>query len=108
MVVAEEVASGLRLVTRPTSTVTCASSRDRPGQNRLSMPALEALAMVAISSRLQPRRSRTRSSFDSRTLLERRLRCRAQARGWEAGSCTQQRAEFLMHFGLDAATMSRR
>ena len=104
-VVAEEVASGLRLVTRPDLHGYLRKLFEITGQNRLSMPALETLAIVAYrqpitAPEIQELRG-VSSSGVLRTLLERRL-VRIAGRKLVVGKpfLYATTREFLMHFGL--------
>lgn len=104
-VVVEEVASGLRLVTRPELHGYLRKLFEITGQNRLSMPALETLAIIAYRQpitgpEIQELRSVT-SSGVLRTLLEKRL-VRIAGRKLVVGKpfLYATTREFLMHFGL--------
>ena len=104
-VVVEEVASGLRLVTRPELHGYLRKLFEITGQNRLSMPALETLAIIAYRQpitgpEIQDLRS-VSSSGVLRTLLEKRL-IRISGRKLVVGKpfLYATTREFLMHFGL--------
>ncbi|MCP4203001.1 MAG: SMC-Scp complex subunit ScpB [bacterium] len=104
-VVVEEVASGLRLVTRPELHGYLRKLFEITGQNRLSMPALETLAIIAYRQpvtgpEIQELRS-VSSSGVLRTLLEKRL-IRIAGRKLVVGKpfLYATTREFLMHFGL--------
>lgn len=104
-VLVEEVAGGLRLVTRPALHGYLRSYFDVSGQNRLSMAALETLAIVAYRQpitgpEIQDLRG-VNSSSVLKTLLDRRL-IRISGRRQVVGKPFIYRTtrEFLMHFGL--------
>lgn len=105
-VVVEEVASGLRLVTRPELHDYLRKLFEITGQNRLSMAALETLAIVAYRQPITgPEIQELRSVSPSgvlRTLLERRL-IRISGRKLVVGKpfLYATTREFLMHFGLE-------
>ena len=101
----EEVAGGLRLVTRPELHGDLRAYFDISGQNRLSMAALETLAIVAYRQpvtgpEIQDLRG-VNSSGVLKTLLDRRL-IRIAGRKQVVGKPFLYRTtrEFLMHFGL--------
>ena len=101
----EEVAGGLRLVTRPELHGHLRAYFDITGQNRLSMAALETLAIVAYRQavtgpEIQDLRG-VNSSGVLKTLLDRRL-IRIAGRKQVVGKPFMYRTtrEFLMHFGL--------
>lgn len=101
----EEVAGGLRLVTRPELHGHLRAYFDISGQNRLSMAALETLAIVAYRQpvtgpEIQDLRG-VNSSGVLKTLLDRRL-IRIAGRKQVVGKPFVYRTtrEFLMHFGL--------
>ena len=103
----EEVAGGLRLVTRPELHGHLRAYFDISGQNRLSMAALETLAIVAYRQpitgpEIQDLRG-VNSSGVLKTLLDRRL-IRIAGRKQVVGKPFVYRTtrEFLMHFGLAA------
>jgi segregation and condensation protein B len=104
-VVVEEVANGLRLVTRPELHGYLRKLFEITGQNRLSMPALETLAIIAYRQPITgPEIQELRSVSSSgvlRTLLERRL-IRIAGRKLVVGKpfLYATTREFLMHFGL--------
>lgn len=104
-ILVEEVAGGLRLVTRPGLHGYLRSYFDVSGQNRLSMAALETLAIVAYRQPLTgPEIQELRgvnSSAVLKTLLDRRL-IRISGRRQVVGKPFIYRTtrEFLMHFGL--------
>ncbi|MDX1644370.1 MAG: SMC-Scp complex subunit ScpB [Thermoanaerobaculia bacterium] len=104
-ILVEEVAGGLRLVTRPALHGYLRSYFDVSGQNRLSMAALETLAIVAYRQpitgpEIQELRG-VNSSGVLKTLLDRRL-IRISGRRQVVGKPFIYRTtrEFLMHFGL--------
>ncbi len=104
-ILVEEVAGGLRLVTRPALHGYLRSYFDISGQNRLSMAALETLAIVAYRQpitgpEIQELRG-VNSSGVLKTLLDRRL-IRISGRRQVVGKPFIYRTtrEFLMHFGL--------
>jgi segregation and condensation protein B len=101
----EEVAGGLRLATRPELHANLRAYFDISGQNRLSMAALETLAIVAYRQpvtgpEIQDLRG-VNSSGVLKTLLDRRL-IRIAGRKQVVGKPFVYRTtrEFLMHFGL--------
>ncbi len=103
----EEVAGGLRLVTRPELHGHLRAYFDVSGQNRLSMAALETLAIVAYRQpitgpEIQDLRG-VNSSGVLKTLLDRRM-IRIAGRRQVVGKPFEYRTtrEFLMHFGLAA------
>ncbi len=103
----EEVAGGLRLATRPELHGNLRAYFDISGQNRLSMAALETLAIVAYRQpitgpEIQDLRG-VNSSGVLKTLLDRRL-VRIAGRKQVVGKPFIYRTtrEFLMHFGLAA------
>lgn len=106
-VVVEEVASGLRLVTRPELHGYLRKLFEITGQNRLSMPALETLAIIAYRQPITgPEIQELRSVSPSgvlRTLLERRL-IRISGRKLVVGKpfLYSTTRDFLMHFGLES------
>ena len=104
-VVIEEVAGGFRLVTRAELNSYLRKYFDVSGRNRLSMAALETLAIVAYRQpitgpEIQDMRG-VNSSGVLRTLLDRRL-IRISGRKQVVGKPFIYRTtrEFLMHFGL--------
>lgn len=104
-ILVEEVAGGFRLVTRPALHGYLRSYFDISGQNRLSMAALETLAIVAYRQpitgpEIQELRG-VNSSGVLKTLLDRRL-IRISGRRQVVGKPFIYRTtrEFLMHFGL--------
>jgi segregation and condensation protein B len=101
----EEVAGGLRLATRPELHAGLRAYFDISGQNRLSMAALETLAIVAYRQpvtgpEIQDLRG-VNCSGVLKTLLDRRL-IRIAGRKQVVGKPFVYRTtrEFLMHFGL--------
>lgn len=104
-VMVEEVAGGLRLVTRPELHGYLRKLFEITGQNRLSMPALETLAIIAYRQPITgPEIQELRSVSSSgvlRTLLEKRL-IRIAGRKLVVGKpfLYATTREFLMHFGL--------
>lgn len=101
----EEVAGGYRLVTRPELHGYLRKYFDISGHNRLSMAALETLAIVAYRQpvtgpEIQDMRG-VNSSGVLKTLLDRRL-IRISGRKQVVGKPFIYRTtrEFLMHFGL--------
>ena len=101
----EEVAGGLRLVTRPESHVFLRRFFEASGGNRLSMAGLETLAIIAYRQpitgpEIQELRGKSSSSV-VRNLLERRL-VRIAGRKEVVGRpfLYATTREFLMHFGL--------
>ena len=106
-IVFEEVAGGARLVTRPALHGALRRFFEITGRSRLSMAALETLAIVAYRQpvtgpEIQELRS-VNSSGVLRTLLERRL-VRVAGRKPVVGKPFLYRTtrEFLMHFGLQS------
>ncbi len=106
-VVLDRIGSGYRLVTRPDLHSYLRKYFDVAGRNRLSMAALETLAIVAYrqpvtSPEIQELRGRN-SSGVLRTLLERRL-IRIAGRKEVVGSpfLYATTRDFLLHFGLRA------
>lgn len=104
-VVAEEVGGGFRLVTRPELHGYLRKFFEASGANRLSMAALETLAIVAYRQpitgpEVQELRGVSSSSV-LKTLLERRL-VRIAGRKEVVGRPFLYRTtrDFLMHFGL--------
>ena len=104
-IVAEEVAGGIRLVTRPELHGWLKRFFEVSGSHKLSMPALETLAIVAYrqpvtAPEIQELRG-VSSSGVIKTLLERRL-VRIAGRKPVVGKPFIYRTtrEFLMHFGL--------
>ena len=104
-VVFEQVAGGARLVTRPALHGALRKFFEITGRSRLSMAALETLAIVAYRQpvtgpEIQELRG-VNSSGVLRTLLERRL-VRIAGRKAVVGKPFLYRTtrEFLMHFGL--------
>ncbi|MDH3254253.1 MAG: SMC-Scp complex subunit ScpB [Acidobacteriota bacterium] len=102
---AEEVAGGIRLVTRPEMYDYLRRLFELTGRNRLSMAALETLAIVAYRQpitgpEIQELRG-VNSSGVLKTLLERRL-VRIKGRKMVVGKpfLYATTREFLMHFGL--------
>jgi segregation and condensation protein B len=102
---AEEVAGGIRLVTRPEYHGYLRRLFDLTGRSRLSMAALETLAIVAYRQpmtgpEIQELRS-VNSSGVLKTLLERRL-IRITGRKMVVGKpfLYATTRDFLMHFGL--------
>ncbi len=102
---AEEVAGGVRLVTRPEFHGYLRKIFEVTGRNRLSMAALETLAIVAYRQpvsgpEIQELRTVT-SSGVLKTLLEKRL-IRIAGRKQVVGKpfLYATTREFLMHFGL--------
>ncbi len=106
-IVFEQVAGGVRLVTRPALHGALRKFFEITGRSRLSMAALETLAIVAYRQpvtgpEIQDLRS-VNSSGVLRTLLERRL-VRIAGRKPVVGKPFLYRTtrEFLMHFGLQS------
>lgn len=106
-IVMEEVAGGLRLVTRPELHGYLRRFFEVTGRSRLSMPALETLAIVAYRQpitgpEIQHLRG-VQSTGVLKTLLERRL-VRIAGRKEVVGKPFLYRTtrEFLMHFGLES------
>jgi segregation and condensation protein B len=104
-VVLEEVAGGLRIVTAPEYHPYLRRFFDAAGANRLSMAALETLAIVAYrqpvtAPEIQDLRSKN-SATALKTLLERRM-IRISGRKEVVGRpfLYATTREFLMHFGL--------
>ena len=101
----EEVAGGLRLVTRPELHGYLRKLFDITGQNRLSMAALETLAIIAYRQPITgPEIQELRSVVSSgvlKTLLEKRL-IRIAGRKMVVGKpfLYATTREFLVHFGL--------
>jgi segregation and condensation protein B len=102
---AEEVAGGIRLVTRPDLHVYLRRLFDLTGRSRLSMAALETLAIVAYRQpitgpEIQELRG-VNSSGVLKTLLERRL-VRIAGRKLVVGKpfLYATTRDFLIHFGL--------
>ena len=106
-VVAEEVAGGLRLVTRPELHGYLRRFFEVTGRTRLSIPALETLAIVAYRQPVTgPEIQHLRGVQPAgvlKTLLERRL-VRIAGRKEVVGKPFLYRTtrEFLMHFGLES------
>jgi segregation and condensation protein B len=106
-VMAEEVAGGLRLVTRPELHGWLRRFFEISGRQRLSMAALETLAIVAYRQPItSPEVQELRGVNPSgvlKTLLERRL-VRISGRKPVVGKpfLYSTTREFLMHFGLGA------
>jgi segregation and condensation protein B len=102
---AEEVAGGIRLVTRPELHGYLRRLLDLTGRSRLSMAALETLAIVAYRQPITgPEIQELRSVSSSgvlKTLLERRL-VRISGRKMVVGKpfLYATTRDFLMHFGL--------
>ncbi len=106
-VMLEEVAGGLRLATRPEVYPWLRRFFQTQDRNRLSMAALETLAIVAYrqpitSPEIQELRG-VQSSSVIKTLLERRL-VRISGRKAVVGKpfLYSTTKEFLLHFGLDS------
>ena len=106
-IVFEEVAGGVRLVTRPALHGALRKFFEITGRSRLSMAALETLAIVAYRQpvtgpEIQDLRG-VNSSGVLRTLLERRL-IRIAGRKPVVGKPFLYRTtrDFLMHFGLQS------
>ena len=106
-VLAEEVAGGLRLVTRPELHGYLRRFFEVTGRTRLSMAALETLAIVAYRQPITGPEIQLLRSVGSagvlKTLLERRL-VRIAGRKEVVGKPFLYRTsrEFLMHFGLES------
>ena len=106
-VIVEEVAGGVRLVTRPDLHGALRRFFEITGRSRLSMAALETLAIVAYRQPVTgPEIQELRGVNPSgvlRTLLERRL-LRVAGRKPVVGKPFLYRTtrEFLMHFGLQS------
>ena len=105
-VLLEEVAGGLRIVTAPENHPYLKRFFDAAGSNRLSMAALETLAIVAYRQpvtgpEVQELRGKNPATA-LRTLLERRL-VRITGRKEVVGKpfLYGTTREFLMHFGLN-------
>lgn len=103
----EQVAGGLRLVTRPELNSYLRKFFEVTGRTRLSLAALETLAIIAYrqpitSPEIQDLRG-VSSSGVLKTLLERRL-VKIAGRKKVVGKPFLYRTtrEFLMHFGLEA------
>jgi len=103
----EQVAGGLRLVTRPELNSYLRKFFEVTGRNRLSLAALETLALIAYrqpitSPEIQDVRG-VSSSGVLKTLLEKRL-IKIGGRKKVVGKPFLYRTtrEFLMHFGLEA------
>jgi segregation and condensation protein B len=103
----EQVAGGLRLVTRPELNSYLRKFFEVTGRTRLSLAALETLAIIAYRQpvtgpEIQDLRG-VSSSGVLRTLLERRL-IKIAGRKKVVGKPFFYRTtrEFLMHFGLEA------
>lgn len=106
-IIIEEVAGGLRLVTRPELHGYLRKFFDVTGRTKLSMAALETLAIVAYRQpvtgpEIQDLRG-VNSSGVLKTLLERRL-VKIAGRKAVVGKPFLYRTtrEFLMHFGLES------
>lgn len=106
-IIFEQVAGGVRLVTRPVLHGALRKFFEITGRSRLSMAGLETLAIVAYrqpvtAPEIQELRS-VSSSGVLRTLLERRL-VRVAGRKPVVGKPFLYRTtrEFLMHFGLQS------
>lgn len=103
----EEVAGGLRLVTRPELHGYLRKLFEITGQNRLSMAALETLAIIAYRQPITgPEIQELRSVNPSgvlKTLLDRRL-VRIAGRKMVVGKpfLYATTRDFLMHFGLES------
>jgi len=104
---AEVVAGGIRIVTRPELNGYLRKYFEVSGSNRLSMAALESLAIIAYRQPVTgPEIQELRgvgSSGVIRTLLERRL-VRIAGRKKVVGKPFMYRTtrDFLMHFGLES------
>jgi segregation and condensation protein B len=102
---AEEVAGGIRLVTRPELHGYLRRLLDLTGRSRLSMAALETLAIVAYRQPITGPEIQELRSVNSggvlKTLLERRL-VRISGRKMVVGKpfLYATTRDFLMHFGL--------
>lgn len=105
-IVLEQAAGGWRLATRPEHDAVLKEFFARKGENRLSIAALETLAMIAYRQPITaPEVSDLRgvnSTAVIRTLLERRM-IRVSGRKEVVGSPFLYRTtrEFLVHFGLN-------
>lgn len=105
-IVLEQAAGGWRLATRPEHDAVLKKFFARKGENRLSIAALETLAMIAYRQPITaPEVSDLRgvnSTAVIRTLLERRM-IRVSGRKEVVGSPFLYRTtrEFLVHFGLN-------
>jgi segregation and condensation protein B len=105
-IVLEQAAGGWRLATRPEHDPILKKFFARKGENRLSIAALETLAMIAYRQPITaPEVSDLRgvnSTAVIRTLLERRM-IRVSGRKEVVGSPFLYRTtrEFLVHFGLN-------
>ncbi len=106
-VMAEEVAGGVRLVTRPEHAAVLRRFFDVSGSGKLSMAALETLAIVAYRQPITaPEIQELRSVNPAgvlKTLLERRM-VRITGRKEVVGKpfLYGTTREFLMHFGLNS------
>ena len=106
-VFAERVAGGLRLVTRPDLCDYLRKMFEVTGRNRLSMAALETLAIVAYRQPVTAPEVQELRGVNSKgvlsTLLEHRL-VRLAGRKEVVGQPFMYRTtkEFLAHFGLDS------
>ncbi len=106
-VVAEQVAGGIRLATRPELHAYLRSMFDVTGRNRLSMAALETLAIVAYRQPITAPEVQELRGVNSKgvlsTLLEHRL-VRLAGRRKVVGKPFLYRTtrEFLAHFGLES------
>jgi segregation and condensation protein B len=102
----EEVAGGLRLVTRPELNAYLRKYFEVTGRSRLSLAALETLAIVAYRQPITGPEVQELRGVNSagvlKTLLERRL-VRIAGRKQVVGKPFLYRTthEFLMHFGLE-------
>ncbi len=105
--IAEVVAGGIRIITRPDLNSYLRKFFEVSGRNRLSMASLETLAIIAYRQPITgPEIQELRgvgSSGVVRTLLERRL-IRIAGRKKVVGKPFLYRTsrEFLMHFGLES------
>lgn len=105
-VFAERVAGGVRLATRPELNSYLRKMFEITGRNRLSMPALETLAIVAYRQPITAPEIQELRGVNSKgvltTLLEHRL-VRLAGRKQVVGKPFLYRTtrEFLAHFGLD-------
>ncbi len=106
-IVLDEVAGGLRLVTRPDLNPYLRKFFDLHGRNKLSMAALETLAIVAYRQavtlpEVQELRGRS-SAAVVKTLLERRL-IRIAGQRQVVGKPFEYTTtkDFLLHFGLQS------
>ena len=103
----EEVAGGLRLVTRPELNAYLRKFFEVTGRSRLSLAALETLAIVAYRQPITGPEVQELRGVNSagvlKTLLERRL-VRISGRKQVVGKPFLYRTtrEFLMHFGLES------